>query len=89
MRIDKRLGAEQDRAGVRVMATAAEYRNWAEDYFKWAREAPDANVRVASVKMAQLWLECAHQNPHASLGDARASDCRPRAKVQDSSLKLV
>ena len=53
MRIDKRLGAEQDRTGVRVMATAAEYRNWAEDYFKWAREAPDANVRVAYVKM---WL---------------------------------
>ena len=61
MRIDKRLGAEQDRTGVRVMATAAEYRNWAEDYFKWAREAPDANVRVAYVKMAQLWLECAYQ----------------------------
>jgi hypothetical protein len=41
------------------MATAAEYRNWAEDYFKLAREAPDANVRVAYVKMAQL--ECAYQ----------------------------
>jgi hypothetical protein len=41
--------------------SAAEYRNWAEDYFKWAREAPDANVRVAYVKMAQLWLECAYQ----------------------------
>ena len=52
MRMDKRLGAEQDRTGVRVMATAAEYRNWAEDYFKWAREAPDANMRVAYVKMA-------------------------------------
>jgi hypothetical protein len=43
------------------MATAAEYRNWAEDYFKLARDAPDANVRVAYVKMAQLWLECAYQ----------------------------
>ena len=43
------------------MATAAEYRNWAENYFKLAREAPNANVRVAYVKMAQLWLECAYQ----------------------------
>ena len=33
----------------------------AEDYFKLAHEAPDANVRVAYVKMAQLWLECAYQ----------------------------
>jgi hypothetical protein len=41
------------------MATAAEYRNWAEECFKWAREAPDANVRVSYVKMAQLRLECA------------------------------
>jgi len=47
--------------GVCGMATAAEYRNWAEDYFKLAREAPDANVRVAYVKMARLWLECAYQ----------------------------
>jgi len=49
------------------MATADEYRNWAEDYFKWAREAPNANVRVAYVKMAQLWLECAYQIEFASV----------------------
>jgi hypothetical protein len=29
------------------MTTAGEYRNWADDFFKWAREASDANVRVA------------------------------------------
>ena len=59
-------------------------------------EAPDANTRVAYVKMAQLWLECAYQIEFKSVNiparvarNARASDCRPRAKVQDSSLKLV
>jgi hypothetical protein len=36
------------------MATAAEYRNWAEDYFKLARDAPDANVRVAYVNGSAL-----------------------------------
>jgi len=28
---------------------------------------PDANVRVAYVKMAQLWLECAYQIEFKSL----------------------
>jgi hypothetical protein len=65
------------------MATAAEYRNWAEDYFKLARDAPDANVRVAYVKMAQLWLECAYQiefmrAKRVAVARRRAaSDCRP------------
>jgi len=51
------------------MATAVEYRNRAEECFKWAREAPDANVRVSYVKMAQLWLECAARIEFASAGN--------------------
>jgi hypothetical protein len=66
------------------MATAAEYRNWAEDYFKLAREAPDANVRVAYSRWPSFGLNAHTRLIHAginllpeavsalpSLGDAR------------------
>ena len=48
------------------MATPTEYRNWAEECFKRAYEAPHAKVRVSYVKMAQLWLECAARIEFAS-----------------------
>jgi hypothetical protein len=41
------------------MATAAEYRQWAEECFKWARDASDEDVRESYSKMGQHWLECA------------------------------
>jgi hypothetical protein len=39
------------------MATAAEYRQWAEECFKWARNASDEDVRQSYLKIDQLWLE--------------------------------
>ena len=40
-----------------AMATAAEYRQWAEECFKWARNASDEDVRQSYLKIGQLWLE--------------------------------
>ena len=41
------------------MITAAEYRAWAEESLKWAREASTENARDAYTKFAELWLESA------------------------------
>ena len=41
------------------MATAADYRKWAEECFEWAREARDETVRGHYAKLGQIWLECA------------------------------
>jgi len=39
------------------MATAAEYRKWAEECFKWAREASDESVREQYASLGRVWLE--------------------------------
>ena len=39
------------------MATAADYRKWAEECFEWARQASDEAVREQYAKMGQHWLE--------------------------------
>jgi hypothetical protein len=41
------------------MATAAHYRELAEECFKWAHEARDVGVRQHYAKLCQIWLECA------------------------------
>ena len=41
------------------MATAADYRKWAEECFEWAREAHDDSVRQQYANLGQVWLECA------------------------------
>lgn len=41
------------------MATAAEYRKWAEECFEWAREARDVSVREQYASLGQVWLDCA------------------------------
>jgi hypothetical protein len=41
------------------MATAAEYRQLAEECFKWAREAFDESVRQQYASLGRVWLECA------------------------------
>ena len=41
------------------MKTATEYRAMAEECFKWAHEAHAAEVRVAHLELAQVWLDAA------------------------------
>jgi hypothetical protein len=43
------------------MITAAEYRAWAEESLKWAREATTESQREAYTKCAEVWLESALQ----------------------------
>ena len=42
--------------------TAAEYRAWAEESLKWAREARTESQRVAYAKCAEVWLRSALQS---------------------------
>lgn len=39
------------------MATAADYRKWAEECFEWARQAPDESVREQYASLGRVWLE--------------------------------
>ena len=39
------------------MATAAEYRKWAQECFAWAREAPDEAVSKQYASLGRVWLE--------------------------------
>ena len=41
------------------MKTAAEYRAMAEEWFKWAREAYDEDVRASYLQLGQIWLDAA------------------------------
>lgn len=41
------------------MKTAAEYREMAEECFKWASEARTSAVRVSYLQLAQVWLNAA------------------------------
>ncbi len=43
------------------MATAADYRKWAEECFEWARAASDSSVREQYASLGQVWLERAAQ----------------------------
>jgi hypothetical protein len=46
-------------AGTKAMATAADYRKWAEECFEWAHQARDTRVREQYASLGQVWLECA------------------------------
>jgi hypothetical protein len=39
------------------MATAADYRKWAEECFAWARAASDESVREQYANLGRVWLE--------------------------------
>jgi len=39
------------------MATAADYRKWAEECFGWARAASDDSVREQYASLGRVWLE--------------------------------
>jgi hypothetical protein len=41
------------------MITAAQYRAWAEESLRWAREATTKSAREAYTKCAEVWLESA------------------------------
>jgi hypothetical protein len=43
------------------MATAAHYRELAEECFQWAHEARDVAVRQHYAKLCEIWLEYAAQ----------------------------
>jgi hypothetical protein len=39
------------------MATAADYRKWAEECFEWAHAATDESVREQYASLGRVWLE--------------------------------
>jgi hypothetical protein len=48
------------------MATAAEYRAWAEESLRWARDAMTESTRDAYIKFALFWLESASRGERLS-----------------------
>lgn len=48
------------------MATAAHYRELAEECFQWAQEAHDVSVRQHYAKLCEIWLEFAARAEHRS-----------------------
>jgi hypothetical protein len=44
-----------------AMATATDYRKWAEECFGWARAASDDSVREQYASLGRVWLERAAQ----------------------------
>lgn len=48
------------------MATAADYRKWAEECFEWAREARDKTVREQYASLGRVWLERAERAKFAA-----------------------
>ena len=43
------------------MATAAEYRKWADECFEWAHAASDEKVREQYASLGRVWLEQAER----------------------------
>ena len=68
LRRDRGLWAE-------AMATAADYRKWAEECFEWARQASDEAVREQYAKMGQHWLE------HAARAERPGAITSPEPKT--------
>jgi hypothetical protein len=49
-----------------TMITAAEYRAWADESLKWAREAATESEREACTKSAEVWLQSALRSERLS-----------------------
>ena len=62
------------------MATAADYRKWAEECFEWAREASDKSVREQYASLGRVWLECAARAERRS-GTITASEPKAAQEV--------
>ena len=60
------------------MATAADYRKWAEECFEWARQASDESVREQYAKMGEHWLE---QAARAELRSVTPPELKTAQKV--------
>jgi hypothetical protein len=43
------------------MATAADYRKWAQECFQWARNARDEGVREQYMRLGEIWIEFAER----------------------------
>jgi hypothetical protein len=52
------VAAAEPRLGGEAMATAADYRKWAEECFEWARQASDESVREQYASLGRVWLDC-------------------------------
>ena len=53
------VAATKPRLGGEAMATAADYRKWAEECFEWARQASDESVREQYASLGRVWLDYA------------------------------
>jgi hypothetical protein len=60
------------------MATAADYRKWAEECFEWARGASDECVREQYAQIGRVWLE---QAARAELLSVSPSEPKTAQKV--------
>ena len=45
--------------GTKAMATATDYRKWAQECLEWARKARNESVREQYANLAHVWLDCA------------------------------
>src|SRR5207237_8894345 len=45
--------------GTKAMATATDYRKWAQECLEWARKARNESVREQYADLAHVWLDCA------------------------------
>ena len=62
------------------MATAADYRKWAQECFEWARAASDESVREQYASLGRVWLDCAARAELRS-GQTTAPEPKPGQKV--------
>ena len=53
------VAATRPPLGGEAMATAADYRKWAEECFEWARQASDESVSEQYASLGRVWLEYA------------------------------
>jgi hypothetical protein len=56
------------------MATAADYRKWAEECFGWAGEASNESVREQYASLGRVWLE------YAARAELRSAVTPPESK---------
>jgi hypothetical protein len=71
-----------ERAGARAMTTAAEYRGFAVDCFRWAEQASNASQRETLTDIARLWKNIAvKMDQYVTLAgddDVRARELRSK-----------
>jgi len=63
------------------MATATDYRKWAEECFGWARAASDDSVREQYASLGRVWLERAAQAERLSDMQIAQPEQEPPQKV--------